>query len=91
MYGNPATPAETCVHLGNLAAQGLLNDAALTVKARLRALRDEATITGEELAEAMLALHRWMADRPEDEEELAWANQFYDEYEGSSYSYLPSM
>lgn len=95
MYGAANAQEETKAHLGGLTEQSYLqmkpedNSPYGRIARRIHDLADRFSITKEEAANAIKALKAWMAAMPEDVDALTHAEQFYAEYEGTQFSYLP--
>lgn len=91
MYAIATTQADAKAHFCHLATKEVLTDPAHPVKKRIRSLTEDNVITCAECADALKALDRWMKERPESEEPVQYAEQFFDEFEGSAYAYLPGQ
>jgi hypothetical protein len=93
MYGTPNAADESKAHLGGIAESMLHTNQPETpfgvITHRIHELADNLLVSKEDAAKAIHALKAWMAVMPEDVEALAHAEQFFAEWEGSHFAYLP--
>lgn len=94
MYGSPIDVDATKRHLGALtnASYGSTEEETPygVIVNRIRELADHCVISKEKAEEAVCAFKAWMVTIPANTDPLMHAEQFYAEYEGSEFAYLPA-
>lgn len=93
MYGNPRDVGATLRHFGaltNATYYGSKEDPYEAIVIRIHELADHSVINKEDEDKAIDAFKAWMVAIPANADPLMHAEQFYAEYEGSAFAYLPA-